>query len=555
MLNSTVEISQGMTVEKEIKNYAVSFENARVAHERYLLKQQNEDLLEAVNQYLQTMKANPKMAESYYRLASLMLESGDIDLENAIEQCKTAISLAPKNSNAHLYTAYFMEKAHDYKNASVEFEKAIELAGVNSSRARLLYSTSILKRVDDKQANILNLHKFLYYMVTGVALSAIDKASIKMLYKNIKNSAVVSIYKTVGALFDSLNLTKATLKVYDRAIRKTGNSSMFYAKMGDILMRNEDCNDALMCYKKAYEGQPNDRKTLLKLATITRAYMPDAIDETIDYYTALLEFGNDLDKIYYELGHLYLKKDDSFHALVAFKLALDADENNPYYNNAIAFAYLRSNMYDDAIRHYQKAIKLNPDDKWTALVCHTLGLLYLEMKMDFQSAISSFQAGLVLDETNYELHIALADVYMVQTDLDNAIKTYCDAVAVNGDNYLAYAKMGLAVWEKGYADEAVVSFSKAIELNPDCDIAHNNLGVVYLDAFADKEEALKCFLKAIELNPNYTLAYFNAGRAYEEMHDAENAASYYQMSIDLNRLNPELSEEDIKDKIHSLFNL
>ena len=51
------------------------------------------------------------------------------------------------------------------------------------------------------------------------------------------------------------------------------------------------------------------------------------------------------------------------------------------------------------------------------------------------------------------------------------------------------------------------------------------------------------------------MAYFNAGRAYEEMHDAENAASYYQMSIDLNRLNPELSEEDIKDKIHSLFNL
>ena len=555
MLNSTAEISQGKTIEKEIINYTVSFENARVAHERYLLKQQNEDLLEAVNQYLQTMKANPKMAESYYRLASLMLESGDIDLENAIEQCKMAISLAPKNPNAHLYTAYFMEKAQDYQNASVEFEKAIKLAGANSARARLLYSSSILKRVDNKQAHIFNLHKFLYYMVTGVALSAIDKASIKMLYKNIKNSAVVGIYKAVGSLFESLNIVKPTLKVYDRAIRKTGNSAMFYAKMGDVLMRNEDCNDALMCYKRAYEGQPNDRKTLLKLATITRAYMPDAIDETIDYYTALLEFGKDLDKIYYELGHLYLKKDDSFHALVAFKLALDADENNPYYNNAIAFAYLRSNMFDDAIRHYQKAIKINPDDKWTALVCHTLGLLYLEMKMDFQSAISSFQAGLVLDETNYELHLALADVYMVQADLDNAIKTYCDAIAVKGDNYLAYAKLGLAMWEKGCAEESVVSFTKAIELNPNCDIAHNNLGVVYLDAFADKDEALKCFMKAIELNPNYTLAYFNAGRAYEEMHDAENAASYYQMSIDLNRLNPELSEDDIKDKIHSLFNL
>ena len=62
-------------------------------------------------------------------------------------------------------------------------------------------------------------------------------------------------------------------------------------------------------------------------------------------------------------------------------------------------------------------------------------------------------------------------------------------------------------------------------------------------------------LKAIELNPNYTMAYFNAGRAYETMGEAKDAASYYQMAIDLNRLNPELSEDDIKDKIHSLFNL
>ena len=212
-------------------------------------------------------------------------------------------------------------------------------------------------------------------------------------------------------------------------------------------------------------------------------------------------------------------------------------------------------MFDDAIKHYQKAIKINPDDKWTALVCHTLGLLYLDMKMDFQSAISAFQAGIALDSENYELHIALADVYVIQSDLDSAIQTYCEAIAIDAENYLAYAKMGLALWEKGCSQEAMISFSKSIDLNPSCDIAHNNLGVVKLDAFAESKEALECFLKAIELNPNYTMAYFNAGRAYETMGEAKEAASYYQMAIDLNRLNPELSEDDIKDKIHSLFNL
>lgn len=555
MLNSTAEITPEKISDKNFVNSIMTLESARKAHEKYLLKNQNTDLVEAVNQYLQTMKSNPNVAECYYRLASLMLESGEIDIENAIAQCKTAISLAPKNANAHLYTAYFMEKAEDFSNASKEFEKAIELAGVNSARARLLYSKSILNRVDEKKTNIASLHKFLYYMVTGVALSVLDKASVKMMYKNIKNSAVVNIFKTIGTMFEGVNSYKVALKMYEKAVRKTGNSAMFYSRMGDIYMRREECNDALECYKKAYEFQPNDRNTLLKLATITRAYMPDEIDEAIDYYTALLNFGKDVEKIYYELGHLYLKKGDNFYSLVAFKLALDTDENNPYYNNAIAFAYLRSNMFDDAIRHYQKAIKINPDDKWTALVCHTLGLLYMDMKMDFTSAISAFQAGLALDETNYELYVALADIYMIQSDVDSAIKTYCDAVAVDGENYLAYAKMGLALWEKGYAEEASVSFGKAIELNPECDIAFNNLGVVLLDGFSDTTEALRCFLKAIELNPNYTMAYFNTGRAYETMKDAENAASYYQMAIDLNRLNPELREEDIQDKIHSLFNL
>ena len=166
MLNSTIdEKVQGKTLFKNLVDTTNTLEIARLAHERYLLKNQHEDLLEAVNQYLQTMKTNPTMAESYYRLASLMLESGDIDLENAIIQCKTAISLAPQDSNVHLYTAYFLEKASNFESASEEFEKAIKCAGVNSSRARLLYSSSILKRVDNKHAHIGNLHKFLYYAV------------------------------------------------------------------------------------------------------------------------------------------------------------------------------------------------------------------------------------------------------------------------------------------------------------------------------------------------------------------------------------------------------
>ena len=68
-------------------------------------------------------------------------------------------------------------------------------------------------------------------------------------------------------------------------------------------------------------------------------------------------------------------------------------------------------------------------------------------------------------------------------------------------------------------------------------------------------EALEYFETAIELNPNYTLAYFNAGRASQKMGFVYDAANYYQMAINLNKITQELDEEDIQERLHSLFEI
>ena len=72
---------------------------------------------------------------------------------------------------------------------------------------------------------------------------------------------------------------------------------------------------------------------------------------------------------------------------------------------------------------------------------------------------------------------------------------------------------------------------------------------------ADAEEALEYFEEAIALNPNYTLTYFNAGRASQQMGFTNDAANYYQMAIDLNKLTDELDEDDIRSRLHSLFEI
>ena len=225
----------------------------------------------------------------------------------------------------------------------------------------------------------------------------------------------------------------------------------------------------------------------------------------------------------------------------------------PYYNNSLAFAYSKAELYDDAIEYYQKAISLNPDNEWTSIVCQGLGAIYAEAKGNIEAAVSTYQAGIILDPTNYDLYIALGDTYMADYDLDKAIKAYCDAIMAEPDNYRGYSKAGIALFEKDFVEEALVAYHKSIELNPDNAFAQNNLGIVYLDGMLDAEEALEYFEEAINLDPNYTLAYFNAGRASQEMGFINDAANYYQMALELNKETNELDEEDVMNRIRKLF--
>ena len=531
----------------------IILKEAREAHEKFLIKQQDADLEKAIECYIDAIKANPSLSESYYRLASLLLIKGQISVEGALEQCKTAISLEPNNVNAHIYSGYFQCLNGNFDEAEKEFHLAVENAGVNSARPRLFLSKVLFSRLKNNKSSVKDVMKFLYYFLSGSMMIMWDCPSLKMFCKFLANDLSIFSYKTLGETFEKMKLFPSALEAYSKGLEKTSQGNLFYQKMGDLSLECNDIDASLECYKKAYELNPNDREVLIKLATINQTYYPENTDITIDYYNSLLEFGIDLDKIYYELGHLYLNKSDKVHAVTAFKLAQELNSENPYYNNSLAYAYIKAELYDDAIEYYQLAIKLNPDAEWTSIVCHALGAIYAEIKNNFEAAEATFNAGIVLDPNNVDIQLSLGDLYMAQNDLDRAIKTYCDAIAVEPENYLTYAKTGLALWEKDYLEESIVAFHKSIELNPNFEIAQNNLGVVYLDGIGDPKESVEYFKNAIDINPNYTLAYFNLGRAYQALGEKALSAEYYQMTLDLNKITQEMSEKEIRQRLYDLF--
>ena len=540
----------------EMKLALQELEQARKAHQRYLMKQQEDDFNEAIQNYVSASKHNPELPEAYYRLAFLMWEKGEIDVDTAIEQCNTALQFSPKSANACIYKGYFNKLADKYDEAENEFKKAISLAGFKSARPRMLLALSILKRISNKKASFKDLMNFLYYFISGSVMLSYDIPSLNVLTHSMKEDISLIAYRKAGNILEKCKMSKAAKNLYETAAQKTGHRDVFYSKIGDICVEEKDTINAYEAYKKSYDSNPKNDVNLMKLAALTQTYFPEMVDETIDYYTQLLSLNPEKSGfIYYQLGHLYLKKQDKVNSVSAFRLALEQEKTNPFYHNSLAFAYLRAELYEDAINHYNMAISINPDNEWTSLVCHALGSLYAEIYGNFELAIEKYHMGIEADPKNYQIKLSLGDALMAKGDVENAIRAYCDAISCEPENFRAYSKAGLALWENDMIEEAMVALHKSIDLNPNFDIAQNNLGVIYLDGLGCAADALPFFERALEINPSYTLAYFNAGRANEMLDDKTKAAQYYQMAIDMNNLTEDLPPSDIEERLHSLFEL
>lgn len=554
MLNKTSKNKEGQE-ESKFADAKKVLEKARQSHEKYLLKFQREDLDDAIEYYIATIKLDPNVAETYYRLASLLWENGQISLSAAIEQCKSAVSISPKNPNARLYTGYFLNIAQQYDEAEKEYKEAIKINPLMAARPRLVLAKMLFQKMNETKPSVSELAKSLYYFFSGTLTLAWDLPSLKMFCKNFEEQFSILGFNACGKFLEKIKKFSMAIKTYDIAAEKTGRVELFYKKIGDISIQHEAPEIALDSYEKALAADPFNRDLLLKIATIIQTYFEDKADEAIDCYNRILELEGKNDRIYYELGHLYIVKNDYINAVNAFKLALESDNMNPFYHNSIAYSLVQTEQYDEAIEHYQIAININPDKEWTAIVCQALGALHFKIKNNAEAAIALFQTSLVLDSKCEDAHISIGDVYFEDNDMELAIKSYCDAISINPDNAKAYNKCAMALWEKDYLEEAIIAYNKAIALDPGYAISYNNLGVIYLDGIGNTDEALSLFEQAIKLNPNYTMAYFNLARSQQLLGDNVAAAENYQMALNLNKITKDIDETDIENRLFSLFDV
>ena len=531
-----------------------TLEKAVEAHQRYLLKSTNEDLTTAINCYIETIKENPEATSAYYHLATLLHNNGQIGVDHAIEQCSRAVELNPKDANAHMYLGYFLSLKQEFEKAKEEFKTAIKLKPA-TSRTRLVLALTCLEKIKNStdKKTIGDFTNAFYYGLTGSLMSIFDKASIKMLYQNFVDDLNFTKHRVIGNFFEKINSEKKAYNIYLSAVDNSKKSIALYERMAKIAIKKNRHDIAFDCLNNVVILSNNDPMKVVNAIEYIEEHQNDRVNELIDYYTILANKYPELPKCYYELGHLYLKKDEKINALSAFKLALKYDNDNPYFQNSLAYAYVQLEQYDSAIELYKKALEANPNDEWSAVVAQALAAIYHQVKGNSEAAISMLENSLLLTKNKSQIHEAIADIYYDTEKLEQAINYYQLALKDDENNPKLYSRLAMAYWEKDCIEKAIIFYSKAIELDSTYDIAYNNLGVVFLDGLGDAQRAIDYFRTAVEINPNYVLAYFNLARSYETMNEKINAAKQYQKALNLNKIHNELDNKIIEERLYRLF--
>ena len=174
----------------------------------------------------------------------------------------------------------------------------------------------------------------------------------------------------------------------------------------------------------------------------------------------------------------------------------------------------------EAIRHFDHAIQLYPDDPETTAY-RNRGISFSELR-EYDLSLADFNRALMINPINPDVYYHRGNLFRHRGDLAGAINDWDRAIRINPAFTDAYLNRGNASSMLGDTDGSLADFYQTIELKPDYAEAHFNLGVV-LESKGEIEAALESYNRAIELNPRKVDFYCRRGKLYLETGNPDRA--------------------------------
>ena len=196
--------------------------------------------------------------------------------------------------------------------------------------------------------------------------------------------------------------------------------------------------------------------------------------------------------------------------------------------NGLGLFRFKQDRIDEAVRCYEQALKLNPND---AEGHNNLGVA-LATQGKPQRAIFHYKKAIQSRANNPQIYNNMANALAQQGKYNEAAEYYRKALDIRPLNPQFRYNMANTLYEQGKGDQALEQYRRAVRLNPNYVEAHNNIGNILADQ-GKIDEAMAAYRQALRINPSFAQACYNAGFDLAKYGRIDEAIHYYTQALQI----------------------
>ena len=244
-------------------------------------------------------------------------------------------------------------------------------------------------------------------------------------------------------------------------------------------------------------------------------------EEAITFYESTLDVSPNIRNAHERLAAIYLKRDNVAMAIAHYEHICWCEVGDINAAITLANLYSRAGRHEDAVRRYQTAITIDPDN-WEAQD-DLVAAQWSAGKYD--EAIATLRELIAKRPECADQYLRLGDLYTKTGDENEALTAYRHALALHPDYLEATIKVGTTNLRRGGYTEAAQAFSHAIEINDRIVTAYVGMSVAQR-AMGKSDDARASLEMAADIEPNSTLLFSEMARLQLKASAAEQAQRY-----------------------------
>lgn len=417
----------------------------------------------ALAQYDIIFRQQPALNSIRFDYANLLADMGQD--EAAIENYKIYITNYPNDARAYQNIGVVYKRMNKLDDTIANYEKAIALQKDKKDMTlvedlaqcyhlkkdypnALKYYDEVLavnnNDYDVKYNKALVLHAMNDYTDAIAIYTELLKEKSN---SDVQNNLISALMALGNKYLVEKNYSLAT-ETFERAIQSGAKDGSVYIGLARSY-RACDLNDrAAENYEKAISLSPQNSEYSKEYTEFIASVNKPANVQQSTEGAALSEGG---------IKEISLSMDDAKQADIS-----DADQNKKLI--AAGDASFKKNNFDDAVKNYQAALKINPSDEVTLL---KIGNIYYNSKKDNKNAISFYKKSIIVNPNYTDGWFNLGLVYANEDNNNKAKECFHRVITLNPNYGYAYYALGLAYEKDGNKKEALNNYKIFLTHNKD----------------------------------------------------------------------------------------